>query len=108
MINDKYYEMLVFINDCPDWAISREVFINSKKWTADDIDLFLQLLERDQFVTVYSQDNLKRYRVSNKGNLFIKSYKIDKHRINMQVYVFPIITSIASLILSILIGQLLN
>lgn len=108
MLNDKYYKLLTYIKSSPNFAVSKEVLYNSKKFIPDDIDILLIELEKEELINIYNHDGIDHYRASHKGDLFIKNYKNNFRKTIFDKYAFPIITSAISLILSLIIGSMMK
>lgn len=109
MENDKI-EMLNCINDCPDTFISKEIIFNVIRWNYGKIDAIIQCLKDEKLIDVYNFENdRERYKVSSKGNLYIKDNFDKQQQIKLKAkqdffdkYTFPTILSLISFVLGII------
>lgn len=84
-----YYEMLVFIRDCPDDAISKEIMFNALKWSYPKIDYVISDLLKDDYIEIFNywNEDFDRYKITYKGRVFINDYestKIEKSKSTTQ------------------------
>lgn len=111
MDKDKF-ELLCCINNCSDTYISKEIIFNVIKWNYSKIDSTIQCLKDEKLINVYNFKNkTERYKVSEKGNSYIQNYQNEQSQKTIQSkqdffdkYTFPIILSIISFILGIIVN----
>lgn len=72
-----YYEMLVFLRDCPDYAISKEIMFNALKWSYSKIDYVIDDLLQSSYIEKFNywHENFDRYKITYKGQVYINDYE---------------------------------
>lgn len=106
-MEDKYL-MLKCIDDCPDTFVSDVVIFNVIKWNFAKIDNILDVLLQEKLIKSVIFSDTKHYTLTYLGKQYLEKYPKTQKQDNFNKYIFPILISIATTLLGLLITILIN
>lgn len=100
-MNKYYYELLKFIDECPDNYISKNIMFNGLKWTYGKIDAVINDLLDMKCIDEYNFTGTPVYHVNFKGKQFIKDQNL-LTKTTLKIKLSEIAKSIWKLLLKVL------
>lgn len=106
-MNHSKYELLTCIKECPDTFVTTEIIFNVlQNWSYSKLDSILRDLKNDRLINTYIFDEIEKYSISPKGEIFIKDYHSNKSKCKKDFFagfIYPTILFLISTVLSIIL-----